>query len=146
MDGHVPTAFTRTKPPPYQEGYVSLHVLCDHCQAIGLERTENSWLFEAQDTAANFVARSSLCHLCMLLLSQLDPGRQRDKTQDEQQIGTVRFVARRRLTPGPPWDSGKRIVQIDVFTKIFHVSGSAANIVLIPYSCKTKVALTTRGS
>jgi hypothetical protein len=140
MFEYITKYFTKAQPPPCDEGYVSLHVLCDHCQAVRLDgRTETTWLYEGQDTAADLVARSRQCHLCMLLLSQLDPGCSKNEGQDRQNFETIRFTARRKKSFGPPWDMGKIIVQVDVFTRMFYPSGSIASIILIPYHCKAQV-------
>jgi hypothetical protein len=41
--------------------------------------------------------------------------------------------------PGPPWDEGKRITNISVFTRIFLSTGSTARLVLILYNRKSQV-------
>ncbi|EAT76620.1 hypothetical protein SNOG_16041 [Parastagonospora nodorum SN15] len=65
---------------------------------------------------------------------QFDPSGTRPAESCQDEIGTVRFNARQRLMPGTPWDTNKKIVQVEVFTRIFYGVGMNASLVLIPYS------------
>jgi len=105
----------------YGEDFVPLHNLCGNCRAFGLgSRDGTNWQYEAQESAIEFFVRSRTCHLCLTLLSQFNPSGARPT---ENLRGTVRFNARRRLVPGPPWDASKKIVQVEAFTRIFHGIG-----------------------
>jgi hypothetical protein len=123
MDEHVPKYFTNAQPSLCPEAVVAI----------------SSWCYEAKDGATDLLARSKTCHLCKMLLSQLDLGQRTDTIQEYERIHTVRFEARRRYVPGPPWDEGKRITNISVFTRIFLSTGSTARLVLILYNRKSQV-------
>lgn len=120
--------------------HVALHTLCDHCQAIGLGRwTDSTWQYEVEDSAAAFSARSDRCHLCTLLLTQLDPDRWMSGTNYSDKVGVVRFSARPEVLHGRLWDAGKPIIQIEVSTDMFHDSVSTADFVMMSYGSKARV-------
>jgi hypothetical protein len=141
MTEYISTGSAKLQPPPYPESNVPLHVLCDHCRAIKLQdRLESTWQYEVQDRARDLIARAETCHLCMVLLTLLDPSRSTNKTREGEPTSTVRFDAWRRSALGPPWDMGKKIIEVRVTTRMFYNTSSIANFVLVPYSCTSRTA------